>query len=139
MKIFSHNGHNGPQRLMKKSEIGPGGSLSGLRCDLRDLCVRFLIVAVVLIALALVVRAGNKKLDVSKIHGRIQYVNSFPDYKVQAVTSFPDLRVQIVTSFPDKPGEWQIVDSFPDYKIEMVNSFPDFKIEFVTSFPGPAK
>jgi hypothetical protein len=106
----------------------------------RDLCafgVRFFAAAVLLIALALVVRAGNKKLDVSKIHGRIQYVNSFPDYKVQAVTSFPDLRVQIVTSFPDKPGQWQIVDSFPDYKIEMVNSFPDFTIEYVTSFPGP--
>jgi hypothetical protein len=108
----------------------------------RDLCalwVRSLAVAVTLAALSLVVRASDKKADVSKIHGRIQYVNSFPDYKVQAVTSFPDLRVQIVTSFPDKPGQWQIVDSFPDYKIEMVNSFPDFTIEFVTSFPGPAK
>jgi hypothetical protein len=109
------------------------------RRDLCALCVRFFAGAVLLIALALVVRAGNKKLDVSKIHGRIQYVNSFPDYKVQAVTSFPDLRVQIVTSFPDKPGQWQIVDSFPDYKIEMVSSFPDFTIEYVTSFPGPAK
>jgi uncharacterized protein YlzI (FlbEa/FlbD family) len=121
---------------MKKSEIKPGDSLSGLRCAL---CVRTLTVALVLVAVALVVRAGDKKVDVSKIHGRIQYVNSFPDYKVQAVTSFPDLRVQIVTSFPDKPGQWQIVESFPDYKIEMVNSFPDFTIEFVTSFPGPAK
>jgi hypothetical protein len=59
------------------------------------------------------VRAGDKKVDVAKVHGRIQYVNSFPDYKVQAVTSFADLHVQIVTSFPDKPGQWQIVDSFP--------------------------
>ena len=84
------------------------------------------------------VRAGDKKPNVSKIHGRIQYVQSFPDYKVQAVTSFPDLRVQIVTSFPTSPGQWQIVDSFPDYKIQMVNSFPDFKIQFVSSFPGPA-
>lgn len=92
-----------------------------------------------LAVVALAVRAGDKKCDVSKIHGRIQYVSSFPDYKVQAVTSFPDLRVQIVKSFPDKPGMWEIVDSFPDYKIQMVNSFPDFTIEFVTSFPGPAK
>ena len=84
------------------------------------------------------VRAGDKKPNVSKIHGRIQYVKSFPDYKVQAVTSFPDLRVQIVESFPTSPGQWQIVDSFPDYKIEMVNSFPDFTVQFVTSFPGPA-
>ena len=84
-------------------------------------------------------RAGEKKLNVSKIHGRIQYVQSFPDYKVQAVTSFPDLRVQIVTSFPSSPGQWQIVDSFPDYKIQMVESFPDFTVQFVSSFPGQAK
>jgi hypothetical protein len=89
------------------------------------------------VLLALSVRAGDKKVDVSKIHGRIQFVQSFPDYKVQAVTSFPDLRVQIVKSFPDSPGKWQIVESFPDYKIEMVESFPDFKIQFVNSFPGP--
>ncbi|HKP02472.1 MAG TPA: hypothetical protein VJU77_03835 [Chthoniobacterales bacterium] len=89
--------------------------------------------------LALAVRAGDKKGAASKVHGRIQYVTSFPDYKVQAVTSFPDLRVQIVTSFPDKPGMWQIVDSFPDYKIQMVNSFPDFTIQYVESFPGAAK
>ena len=87
----------------------------------------------------LVVRADEKKVHVAKIHGRIQYVNSFPDYKAQAVTSFPDLRVEIVESFPDKPGQWQIVDSFPDYKIQMVNSFPDFTIQYVKSFPGPAK
>jgi hypothetical protein len=124
---------------MKKSEIEPGDSLLGLRRDLCVLGVRSLAVAVTLAALALVVRASDKKVDVSKIHGRIQYVQSFPDYKVQAVTSFADLHVQIVTSFPDKPGQWQIVESFPDYKIEMVNSFPDFTIEFVNSFPGPAK
>ncbi len=118
---------------------GPSHFSSLPRRDLCVLCVRSLTVAVVLAALVLIVRGGDKKVNVSKIHGRIQYVNSFPDYKVQAVTSFPDLRVQIVTSFPDKPGQWQIVDSFPDYKIEMVNSFPDFKIEFVISFPGPAK
>jgi hypothetical protein len=81
---------------------------------------------ILVMLLALAARAGDKKVDVSKIHGRIQFVQSFPDYKVQAVTSFPDLRVQIVKSFPD-------------YKIEMVNSFPDFKIQFVKSFPGPAK
>ncbi|HEY8835807.1 MAG TPA: hypothetical protein VIM09_09505 [Chthoniobacterales bacterium] len=71
------------------------------------------ITLVVGVLLTLSVRAGDKKVDVSKIHGRIQFVNSFPDYKVQAVTSFPDA-----------PGKWQIVESFPDYKIEMVDSFP---------------
>jgi hypothetical protein len=124
---------------MKESEIEPGDSLSGLRRDLCAICVRSLTVAFVLVALVLVVRGGDKKIDVSKIHGRIQFVQSFPDYKVQAVTRFPDLRVQIVTSFPDKPGHWEIVESFPDYKIEMLNSFPDFTIEYVTSFPGPGK
>ncbi|HRJ72711.1 MAG TPA: hypothetical protein PLS03_10830 [Terrimicrobiaceae bacterium] len=79
----------------------------------------------------------RKKIDVSKIHGRIQYVTSFPDYKVQAVQSFPDLKVQVVESFSDQPGKWQIVDSFPDFKIQMVEAFPDFKVQFVTSFPGP--
>ena len=71
---------------------------------------------------------ATRRSNVSKVHGRIQFVKSFRDYKVQAVTSFPDLRVEIVKSFPDKPGQWQIVESFPDYKIEMVNSFPDFTI-----------
>jgi hypothetical protein len=92
---------------------------------------------ILVVVLALSVRAGDKKVDLAKVHGRIQFVNSFPDYKVQAVTSFADLHVEIVTSFPDKPGQWQIVDSFPDYKIEMVNSFPDFTIQYVKSFPGP--
>jgi hypothetical protein len=98
-----------------------------------------LITAALLAFLILAVRAGDKKVDVSKVHGRIQYVKSFPDYKVKAVTSFPDLRVQVVESFPTSPGQWQIVDSFPDYKIEMVESFPDFTVQFVSSFPGPAK
>jgi hypothetical protein len=96
-------------------------------------------IAAMLALLVLGVGAGEKKVDVSRIHGRIQYVKSFPDYKVQAVNSFPDLRVEIVESFPSAAGQWQIVDSFPDYKIEMVESFPDFTVQFVTSFPGPAK
>ena len=75
-------------------------------------------------------------VDVSKIYGKIQIVNSFPDYKVQVVDSFPDLRVQVVNSFPDKPGKWQMVKSFPDFKIQLVDSFPDFKIKYVSSFPG---
>jgi len=76
------------------------------------------------------------KPDLSKIHGKIQFVTSFPDYKVKVVNSFPDLKVQKVTSFPDSAGKWEIVTSFPDYKIQIVDSFPDFKIEYVTSFPG---
>ncbi len=80
--------------------------------------------------------ADRAKPDVKKIYGKIQFVNSFPDYKVQVVDSFPDLKVQKVQSFPNKPGKWQIVDSFPDFKIQIVKSFPDFKIKYVTSFPG---
>jgi|TARA_B110000014_G_C19698581_1_gene365804 hypothetical protein len=82
------------------------------------------------------VSTAKAKPDVSKIYGKIMYVNSFPDYKVQVVNSFPDLKVQVVNSFPDKPGKWQIVNSFPDYKIQIVNSFPDFKVQYVNSFPG---
>lgn len=78
----------------------------------------------------------SKKADVAKIYGKIQYVNSFPDYKVQIVNSFPDLKVQVVNSFPDKVGKWKIVNSFPDFKIQIVNSFPDFKVKYVNSFPG---
>ncbi|MFP6619182.1 MAG: hypothetical protein VB877_07550 [Pirellulaceae bacterium] len=79
---------------------------------------------------------SKAKPDVSKIYGKIMYVNSFPDYKVQIVNSFPDLKVQVVNSFPGKAGKWQIVNSFPDYKIQIVNSFPDFKVQYVNSFPG---
>ena len=79
---------------------------------------------------------ANAKVDVAKIYGKIQFVNSFPDYKVQIVNSFPDLKVKVVNSFPDKPGKWKIVNSFPDYKIQIVNSFPDFKVKYVNSFPG---
>jgi len=83
--------------------------------------------------------AGEKKIDVAKIHGRIQFVSSFPDFKVKEVNSFPDLRVQTVESFSDKPGQWQIVESFPDYKIQVVDSFPEFTIQYVNSFPGPRR
>ncbi len=81
--------------------------------------------------------ASATDVDVAAIHGRIQFVTSFPDYKVEIVSSFADLHVQQVTSFPDAPGKWLIVDSFPDYKIQIVDSFPDFTIKYVDSFPGP--
>lgn len=71
-----------------------------------------------------------------RLHGKVKFVTSFPDYKIQVVTSFPDIKVKKVTSFPDHPGEWQIVESFPDFKVQVVNSFPDFKVKWVDSFPG---
>lgn len=70
------------------------------------------------------------------LHGKIKFVDSFPDITIQIVESFPDLKVKIVSSFPDDCGEWQIVESFPDVKIKIVDSFPDLKIKFVESFPG---
>ncbi len=71
-----------------------------------------------------------------KLFGKVQVVESFPDFKVQIVTSFPDLRVETVSSFANECGEWIFVDNFPDFKIQYIDSFPDFKIQMVTSFPG---
>lgn len=79
---------------------------------------------------------AKESLDLARIHGRIQVVESFPDYRVKVVESFADLHVQVVESFPDKPGAWKMVDSFPDYRIQWVESFPDFTIKYVSSFPG---
>jgi hypothetical protein len=92
--------------------------------------------AVLLVVLPLAAHAADP-VDVSRIHGKIQFVTSFPDYKVKIVESFADLHVKVVTSFPDDAGEWQVVESFPDFKIQLVDSFPDFTIRYVESFPGP--
>lgn len=78
----------------------------------------------------------ERSVEPGKIRGKIQFVESFPDYRVQVVKSFPDLRVEMVKAFPDKPGKWQRVDSFPDYRIQLVESFPDFTIEYVNALPG---
>lgn len=80
--------------------------------------------------------ADEEKPDLQKIFGRIQVVDSFPDYKVKVVTSFPDLKVKKVSSFADGAGLWMFVDSFPDFKIQFVDSFPDFTIQYVDAFPG---
>lgn len=79
---------------------------------------------------------ADHSVKVSRVYGKIQFVDSFPDYRVQVVHSFPDLKVQKVTSFPSGPGKWQIVNSFPDFKIKLVDSMPDFTIQYVSSFPG---
>ena len=80
--------------------------------------------------------APTDTVDVSRIYGRIQLVEHFPDYKVQVVEHFPDLRVQVVEHFPDGPGKWKMVEHFPDFKIQIVEHFPDFKIKYVEHFPG---
>lgn len=75
-------------------------------------------------------------LNGKALFGRVQIVESFPDFKVRRVESFADLRVQIVESFPDACGEWQIVESFPDFTVQFVDSFADFDMTEVSSFPG---
>ena len=86
------------------------------------------------------IQAGNVGSDCTfkgkKLYGKVQIVESFPDFKVKVVSSFPDLKVEKVTSFADSCGKWEIVTSFPDFKIQLVDSFPDFTIEYVSSFPG---
>lgn len=75
-------------------------------------------------------------LNGKRLYGKVQIVDSFPDFKVEVVSSFPDLKVERVSSFADSCGKWQIVDSFPDFKVQIVSSFGDFKIQYVNSFPG---
>jgi len=85
----------------------------------------------------------NNQMDIENcswndipLHGKVQFVESFPDIKIQIVESFPDLKVKYVDAFPDDCGEWKIVESFPDFKVQLVESFPDIKIKIVESFPG---
>jgi hypothetical protein len=103
--------------------------------------IRFAMTVMAVLALGAGTAAAGKvgkdcRLKGKKLHGKVQIVNSFPDFKVRVVTSFPDVNVEKVSSFPDKCGQWQIVDSFPDFKIQLVDSFSDFDIQYVTSFPG---
>lgn len=82
-------------------------------------------------------KIGNNCTYKGKVlKGKVQIVDSFPDFKVQVVNSFPDLKVKKVSSFTNKCGEWKFVKSFPDFKVKFVKSFPDFKIKYVKSFPG---
>jgi acylphosphatase len=70
------------------------------------------------------------------LHGKIKFVENFPDIKVQIVNNFPDLRVKLVENFPDNCGEWQVVENFPDIKVQIVENFPDIKVQYVENFPG---
>jgi len=70
------------------------------------------------------------------LHGKIKFVEDFPDIKVKVVEHFPDLKVKIVDNFPDDCGEWQVVENFPDLKVKIVENFPDIKIKYVEHFPG---
>lgn len=81
-------------------------------------------------------RTGDCEYEGIKLHGKVQFVQSFPDIKIQYVNAFEDIRVKFVNSFPDDCGEWQKVTSFPDFKVQVVTSFPDIKVREVDSFPG---
>ncbi len=78
------------------------------------------------------------KPNLTKLFGKVQYVQSFADFKVQVVDCFEDLRVQEVQAFADGPGRWQPVKRGPDYKIKIVKSGGDFRIRYVGAFPGPS-
>ncbi len=71
------------------------------------------------------------KPDVSKIYGKIQLVDMFPDFKVQIVTANADLNVEKVKMFPNSKGKWELVTMFPDYKIQLVDFLPDFTVKFI--------
>ena len=58
-------------------------------------------------------------------------VTAFPDIKIQYVDSFGDFKVKIVDSKSfahGDPVKVQYVTSFPDVKLQKVTSFPDFEI-----------
>jgi hypothetical protein len=70
------------------------------------------------------------------LHGKVQFVENFPDIKIQYVSAFPDIKVKMVEHFPDECGEWQVVENFPDFKVQIVDAFPDLKVQVVEHFPG---
>lgn len=70
------------------------------------------------------------------LHGKIKFVEDFPDIKIKIVEHFPDLKVKLVENFPDDCGEWQVVEHFPDVKVKIVEHFPDIKVKYVEHFPG---
>ena len=75
-------------------------------------------------------------LDGQALHGRVQVVEHFADFRVKIVDHFPDLKVLAVDHFPNACGKWTFVEHFPDFTITFVDSFPDFTIAYVDSFPG---
>jgi hypothetical protein len=93
------------------------------------------VVASLLLSASVCASAGTS-VDVSKIYGNIQFVDSYPDYKVKVVNSYPDLKVQQVDHYPDSAGKWKTVDHYPDYKIQIVDHYPDFTIQYVDHYPG---
>ncbi|MCR5118670.1 MAG: hypothetical protein K6B44_03500 [Lachnospiraceae bacterium] len=58
-------------------------------------------------------------------------VTAFPDIKIQYVDSFGDFKIKIADSRSFATGDIikvQFVTSFPDVKLQKVSSFPDFEV-----------
>ena len=62
------------------------------------------------------IQKGDCMFKGKKLYGKVQIVDSFPDFKVKVTTSFPDLKVKMVTSFPDECGEWQMVEQLSRFQ-----------------------
>jgi len=119
------------------------GPFRGIRLQFNRMKIIITILIFFLFPASNIFAQNEEKLDKENclyngytLHGKIQFVESFPDITIKVVESFPDLEVKIVDSFPDDCGEWLIVDSFPDLKVKIVESFADIKVKFVDSFPG---
>lgn len=67
---------------------------------------------VMLLYCALLFSPFSLAVDVSKVYGRIQIVDSFPDYRVQIVNAHEHLRVQEVTAFANRPGNGKLLIIF---------------------------
>ena len=78
-------------------------------------------------------------IDLSRIHGKIQFVDLHADFKVKVVSSFGDLQVQLVDRSPRSAGKWLLVQQFPDFRIKLVDHRPDFTIQYVQAYPGVRK
>lgn len=75
---------------------------------------------------------GYSKNYLSQFKGQkvtFKIVTSFPDLKVQFVDSFGDYKVKISSSnsFSKATIKIQVVTSFPDVKLQKVSSFGDFE------------
>jgi hypothetical protein len=85
-----------------------GGGVSNVSTYMKPDALLPFAIAAIMGFLALGLRGGQKDIDFSKIRGRIQFVESFGDYKVKAVEDSPDLRCRSSRMFPmlRENGRW---------------------------------
>lgn len=70
------------------------------------------------------------------LYGRVQFVDTFEDFRIQFVDGLADIKVKFVDYKPSKCGEWQIVDGLADFKVKVVDGLADFKVQKVDALPG---